>query len=182
MLATAPSATIPANAPQAATLPPAFEPRLLAGQPPSAGPESWEQHRSRLGELPGASARRAIIATIERSGLIGRGGGGFPVGRKWRSVAERSRRGAVVVANGAEGEPRSAKDRALMHLRPHLVIDGGLVAAQAIGAGELVVYVGPGHPAAVRAMRGAVAERGGRDPVALRLVDTPHGSVSGEAT
>jgi len=182
MLATAPSSTIPANAPQAATLPPAFEPRLLAGQLPSAGPESWEQHRSRLGELPGASARRAIIATIERSGLIGRGGGGFPVGRKWRSVAERSRRGAVVVANGAEGEPRSAKDRALMHLRPHLVIDGGLVAAQAIGAEELVVYVGTEHQEAVRSMRRAIAERARRELVAIRLVEAPRGYVSGEST
>ena len=159
-----------------------IERRLLAGQPFAAGPESWDQHRARLGELPRSPGPAAIIPSIERSGLIGRGGAGFPVGRKWRSVAERSRRGAVVVANGAEGEPRSAKDRALMHLRPHLVIDGGLLAAEAIGAEELVVYVGSEHGEAVRSMSRAVAERGGRDAVALRLVEAPHGYVSGEST
>src|SRR6266550_7048557 len=84
-------------------------PRLLAGPPLEAGLESWQQHRARLGELPAVSSRNGIIASLERSGLIGRGGAGFPVGQKWRSVAERTRGGAVVVANGAEGEPRSAK-------------------------------------------------------------------------
>jgi len=158
-----------------------FEPRLLAGPSFDAGPESWEQHRARLGDLPAASPSR-IIPSIERSGLIGRGGAGFPVGRKWRSVAERSGRGAVVVANGAEGEPRSAKDRDLMHLRPHLIIDGGLTAAQAIGAEDLVVYAGSEHGDAVRSMSRAIAERAGRDPVAVRLVEAPRGYVSGEST
>ena len=115
----------------------ALTPRLLAGPRFDAGPESWAQHRARLGDLPAASLHSGIIPSIERSG--------FPVGRKWRSVAERSRRGAVVVANGAEGEPHSAKDRALMHLRPHLIIDGGVIAARAIGAEELVIYVGSEH-------------------------------------
>ena len=61
---------------------------------------------------------------VEASGLLGRGGAGFPVGRKWRAVAEHSAGDAVVVVNGAEGEPRSAKDRVLMERRPHLVLDG----------------------------------------------------------
>ena len=159
-----------------------IEPRLLAGQPFAAGAESWDQHRARLGELPRSPGLAGIIPSIERSGLIGRGGAGFPVGRKWRSVAERSRRGAVVVANGAEGEPRSAKDRALMHLRPHLVIDGGVLARAAIGADELVIYVGSEHGEAVRSMSRAIAERGGRDPVAIRLVEAPRGYISGESS
>jgi NADH:ubiquinone oxidoreductase subunit F (NADH-binding) len=157
-------------------------PRVLAGPRLDAGPESWGQHRARLGDLPDASLRSGIIPSIERSGLIGRGGAGFPVGRKWRSVAERSGRAAVVVANGAEGEPHSAKDRALMHLRPHLIIDGGLIAANAIGAEELVVYVGSEHGEAVRSIRRAIAERARRDPIAIRLVEAPPGYVSGEST
>ena len=160
----------------------ALTPRLLAGPRFDAGPESWAQHRARLGDLPAASLHSGIIPSIERSGLIGRGGAGFPVGRKWRSVAERSRRGAVVVANGAEGEPHSAKDRALMHLRPHLIIDGGVIAARAIGAEELVIYVGSEHGDAVRSMSRAIAERAHRDPAAIRLVVAPPGYVSGEST
>jgi NADH:ubiquinone oxidoreductase subunit F (NADH-binding) len=166
------------NTPVAATV----EPRLLAGPPFSAGAESWNEHRARLGELTQATARATIIDSIERSGLLGRGGAGFPVGRKWRSVAEGSRRGAVVVANGAEGEPRSAKDRALMVLRPHLVIDGGLIAAGAVGADELTVYVGVEQTDAVRAVGHAIAERTDRGGVAIRLVEVPAGYVSGEST
>ena len=75
-----------------------------------------------------------MIPVLEASGLLGRGGAGFPVGRKWRTVAERSAGGTAVLVNGAEGEPLSAKDRALMTLRPHLVLDGAQLAADAVGA------------------------------------------------
>jgi NADH:ubiquinone oxidoreductase subunit F (NADH-binding) len=106
-----------------------FEPRLLAGPPPASGPERLEAHRARLGTLPPRTDRRDVISVVEASGLLGRGGAGFPVGRKWRAVAEHAAGDAVVVVNGAEGEPRSAKDRVLMEHRPHLVLDGAAVAA-----------------------------------------------------
>jgi hypothetical protein len=64
-----------------------------------------------------------LIGRLEAANLLGRGGAGFPVGRKWRAVADRGQGRAVVLANGAEGEPLSAKDRTLMAARPHLVID-----------------------------------------------------------
>jgi len=57
--------------------------------------------------------RSDLISILEASGLQGRGGAGFPVGRKWRSVAERSGGRAVILVNGAEGEPLSIKDRFL---------------------------------------------------------------------
>ena len=156
--------------------------RLLAGPSFDAGPEAYGAHVARLGEPPYGFAGARLIESLERSGLLGRGGAGFPVGRKWRAVAERARRGAVVIANGAEGEPRSAKDRALLGLRPHLVIDGAILAALSIGANLVQVYVGTEHRSAVAAMRRALAERPRVRGVALELVEAPTGYVSGESS
>ncbi|HMJ80935.1 MAG TPA: NADH-ubiquinone oxidoreductase-F iron-sulfur binding region domain-containing protein [Candidatus Dormibacteraeota bacterium] len=155
--------------------------RLLGGPAAAVGPEPYREHLGRLGPLPRPADPAELTAQIEASGLLGRGGAGFPVGRKWRSVAERSEGHAVVLANGAEGEPLSAKDRALMELRPHLVLDGALLAAQAVGADEIVLYVGGAHRAAQAALRRATGERGpARLP--LRLVSAPDRYVAGEET
>jgi NADH:ubiquinone oxidoreductase subunit F (NADH-binding) len=159
-----------------------FEPRLLAGPPLSGGPERLTAHHARLGRLPPLSERRNLIAVLDASGLLGRGGAGFPVGRKWRSVAERSTGDAVVVVNGAEGEPRSAKDRALMNLRPHLVLDGALVAADAVGATDIVLYVSREHTEARRRLAEALAEREPDPYLDVQLVAAPVGYVAGEAT
>ena len=97
--------------------------------------------------MPRGRVNLELIPELEASGLLGRGGAGFPVGRKWRALAEREGGPAVVVANGAEGEIASAKDRVLMAYRPHLVIDGALLAAEAIGADEVVFYIGSEHDA-----------------------------------
>ncbi|MEV7005043.1 NADH-ubiquinone oxidoreductase-F iron-sulfur binding region domain-containing protein [Streptosporangium sp. NPDC051022] len=83
----------------------------------------------------------ALIEELARSGLRGRGGAAFPAARKWLAVAAGSGP-RVVVANGAEGEPASWKDRWLMRRRPGLVLDGLLLAAEALGADRAIVYVG----------------------------------------
>ncbi len=159
-----------------------FEPRLLAGPPLTGGFERLEAHRARLGDLPPPTHRGQLIEMIEASGLLGRGGAGFPVGRKWRAVAEHSTGDAVVVVNGAEGEPRSAKDRALMEHRPHLVLDGALLAAHAVGAADVILYVGSEHTEARLVLAQALAERD-RDPnMRVHLVAAPVGYISGEAT
>jgi NADH:ubiquinone oxidoreductase subunit F (NADH-binding) len=159
-----------------------FQPRLLAGPPPAAGAEPLTAHHQRLGHLPGSAARRDLLAVVDASGLLGRGGAGFPVGRKWRGVAEHSTGDAVVVVNGAEGEPRSAKDGVLMRLRPHLVLDGALVAAAAVGASDVILYVGREHVEARRALAKALAERKPEPTVRMQLVAAPLGYVAGEAT
>lgn len=156
--------------------------RLLAGPSPRAGSEPFAQHLERLGGLPPSSRRGELISTLEASGLLGRGGAGFPVGRKWRSVAERADGRAVIVVNGAEGEPGSVKDRALMTLRPHLVIDGAILAAGAVGAQEIVVYIGEEHANARAAMGRAVEERAREIARPIRIVEAPIGYVSGEAS
>ena len=141
--------------------------------------ESLAAHRQRLGPLPTLPPDQ-LIAELEASGLLGRGGAGFPVGCKWRSVAERSSGGAVVLVNGAEGEPLSQKDRTLMASRPHLVIDGALLAARAAAADDIIFYIGLEHRAADAALRRALAERSADIRGRVRIVDAPAGYVSGE--
>lgn len=152
---------------------------LTSGPDLRLGPERWYDHQRRLGPLPTAAG---MITVLEHSGLRGRGGAAFPVGRKWRTVAGRRRGSAVVLANGAEGEPLSHKDRTLLAARPHLVIDGAVLAALALGADRIVLYVGVEHDAAGRALQQALAERGlgPRSRPAVELVAAPQGYVSGE--
>src|SRR5204862_6023432 len=155
---------------------------LLAGPRSDAGPERLADHRARLGGLPSASARADVIDALDASGLLGRGGAGFPAGQKWRAVAGRSSGHAVVVANGAEGEPKSWKDRVLMAARPHLVLDGALLAADAVGADEVIVYVGVEHVSARQALSLAIAERETETRGRLRLVTAPEAFIAGEAS
>lgn len=156
-----------------------MEPRLFAGPPAAAGPETHAEHLARLGRLPSGKAAAAVIPVLEASGLLGRGGAGFPVGRKWRSVAGQTGGRPVVLANGAEGEPLSAKDRTLLRLRPHLVLDGALVAADAVGADRIVLYVGGAHRDAQASIWRALGER--RDlRVAIDLLDAPDTYLAGE--
>jgi NADH:ubiquinone oxidoreductase subunit F (NADH-binding) len=155
---------------------------LLAGPALEAGAESIAGHVARLGPLPGSRHRADLIRQLDDAGIVGRGGAGFPVGRKWRAVAERSAGHAALVVNGAEGEPASLKDRSLMAARPHLVIDGALLAADAVGAEAIIFYVGSRHRRAASALRRAIAERKPEFRQRVDLVEAPVGYVSGEET
>src|SRR5690349_15252591 len=76
----------------------------------------------------------ATIEEVLRSGLRGRGGGGFPTGRKWAGIASQTGTRRFVVCNGAEGEPGTFKDRALMRANPYQLVEGLIIAAFAVGA------------------------------------------------
>ena len=145
-------------------------PRLLAGMGEHA--LSYDAHRRLHGPLP---RERDLVGVVAESGLTGRGGAAFPVGRKMEAVAA-GRGRPVVVANGTEGEPASGKDKVLLAYTPHLVLDGVVLAARAIGAREAFVAVASrtAHAAVTRAL----AER--RDPVAVRAVVAPDRFVPGE--
>jgi NADH:ubiquinone oxidoreductase subunit F (NADH-binding) len=159
-------------------------PRLLAG----LGHQevlSLAGHERRYGLLwlRGPSGRRRperLIDIVEASGLTGRGGAGFPTGRKMRSVAGRSE--PVVVANGAEGEPASAKDRLLLTQLPHLVLDGITLAADAVGATEAYLCVHRQERELIDSLAAAVAERrtAGLDPVPIQIAGIPSRYVSSE--
>ena len=151
---------------------------LLAGPSAAHGMESLAEHRQRLGPMPPPSP--ALIDSLERSNLRGKGGAGFPVATKWRSVASQRGGRPVVLANGGEGEPLSRKDRVLMERRPHLVIDGAVLAADTVGADDIVLYVGADHTGAIQAMHRALTERPAAERVRLRLVSAPVRYVSGE--
>ena len=151
---------------------------VLGGPDPAAGAEPLAAHLARLGDLPRGGTE--VIDSVERSGLRGRGGAGFPAATKWRSVRAAGRGDAVVLANGAEGEPLSAKDQVLMTCRPHLVLDGIVLATGSVGARRALLYVGAEHVAAQTAMRRALADR--RDPIAIEVVSSPPRYVAGEET
>ncbi|HVB06720.1 MAG TPA: NADH-ubiquinone oxidoreductase-F iron-sulfur binding region domain-containing protein [Acidimicrobiales bacterium] len=155
--------------------------RLLAGPPHAGGTESLVDHNRRLNPLELDAVDPAELrAIIERSGLLGRGGGQFPIATKC-AVAAESPGVAVVVVNASEGEPASRKDRTLIEMRPHLVIDGAMVAARAIGADEIVFYLHEGRGPSIAALQGAISERG-NDAVPVRLVEAPARYVAGETS
>ncbi|HEY3484472.1 MAG TPA: NADH-ubiquinone oxidoreductase-F iron-sulfur binding region domain-containing protein [Ilumatobacteraceae bacterium] len=81
----------------------------------------------------------ATIDAVDTAGLRGRGGGGFPTGRKWRSVASQTGTRRFVVCNGAEGEPGTFKDRALLRANPYQLVEGVIIAAFAVGADEAFI-------------------------------------------
>ncbi len=151
-------------------------PRLLAGLEPG-GPMSLAAHTAIHGPVAQVPAHQ-LIEEVERSGLRGRGGADFPTARKLRAVAERRRIGPVIV-NGSETEPASAKDRLLLSRLPHLVLDGAVLAAGAVGAGKVIVKVGSNAADAMSALEGAVSVRE-RDPVPIEVVAGPEGYVAGE--
>jgi len=157
---------------------PSVLPRLLAGIDPSGRPVELGEHLRQNGPLPDLPPA-ALIEEVARSGLRGRGGADFPTARKLSAVAERRGASAVIV-NGSETEPASHKDAVLMAALPHLVLDGALLAAGAVGAGEVIVALREDSHAALSALEHAIGERQERIPIAL--VAHAEGYVTGEET
>jgi NADH:ubiquinone oxidoreductase subunit F (NADH-binding) len=151
--------------------------RLLAG-PARTLPQHLELH----GEAPVLARGEgpALIDWVARADLRGRGGAGFPTAAKLAAVA--GGRGPFVVANGAEGEPASAKDRRLLESSPHLVLDGALLAAQTVGAGQVLLCVRQGAVDALETVRVAISERAAQRmlQVPVELVVTPNSYLAGE--
>jgi NADH:ubiquinone oxidoreductase subunit F (NADH-binding) len=120
-----------------------------------------------------------LVDAIERARLVGRGGASFPVATKWRAVEQRSHGRAVVVVNGAEGEPQSKKDRFLMTTRPHLVLDGAFIAARVLGARRVILYVGERHSAARDSILRTLAQRSEPERSIVSFATAPSRYVAG---
>jgi NADH:ubiquinone oxidoreductase subunit F (NADH-binding) len=120
-----------------------------------------------------------LIEAVEAAGLVGRGGAGFPMATKLRAVAS-GRRRPVIVVNGAESEPASAKDRLLLTTRPLLVLDGAQLAAAAARARDVELCLDTDD--AERVIGEALAERDATEPggVSIRVTRVPRRYVSGE--
>ena len=95
---------------------------------------------------------------VEESGLRGRGGGGFPAGKKWKQVARQKETERYVVCNGDEGDPGAFMDRSIMEGDPHKMLEGMLIAAYLTGAQNAYIYVRAEYPLAVERLRTAIAQ------------------------
>ncbi len=134
-------------------------------------------HLSRYGTAPAAGA--GLIDEVEKAGLTGRGGAGFPTAAKLLAVMA-GRRRPIAVANGTEGEPASAKDKVLLVTAPHLVLDGVELVADLLGADQAILCVDRAWPAVHAAVEAARAERATSGCGAVHLFDAPDRYVSGE--
>ena len=127
-----------------------------------------------------AAGTGAVIDRLEASGLRGRGGGWFPAAAKWRAVrVEEGPR--AIVANGAEGEPGSIKDRFLMRTRPAAILDGLALAAEALEASEATIYLKGSFAREAAALRSALAARPA-DALAVSVHLGEDSYIAGEET
>ncbi|WP_255769653.1 NADH-ubiquinone oxidoreductase-F iron-sulfur binding region domain-containing protein [Pseudarthrobacter sulfonivorans] len=168
-------------------------PETLAQQDPPAGPQasrlmaagpdpSLARHLETFGPLDPGAITGTLLRELEASGLTGRGGAAFETWRKALTAAQSRRRGwfpagPVVIANGAEGEPLSFKDRTLLAYAPHLVLDGLLALNGALSGTQMYLYV---PAAAISGLRRALAEHPGARRI--EIVEAPETFISGEAS
>ncbi|MFC5143111.1 NADH-ubiquinone oxidoreductase-F iron-sulfur binding region domain-containing protein [Streptomyces aureoversilis] len=155
-------------------------PRLLAGLDETAWMDR-DAHLAVHGPAPDLDTGE-LAGLAEEIGLRGRGGAGFLFARKLRAVAaslHRKGSSAAVVVNGSEGEPGCLKDTALLLYAPHLVLDGAVLAAKALGAQR--VAVGVTRPDVERSVNRAIAERDASEPRA-DVTLLPERFVTGESS
>jgi len=100
----------------------------------------------------------AVIEEIKHSGLRGRGGGGFPTGRKWESCSKAEEETKYVICNADEGDPGTFQDRSILEGNPHCVIEGMLIGAYAVGAKEGYIYVRNEYPLAIKHVETALKQ------------------------
>jgi NADH-quinone oxidoreductase subunit F len=161
------------------------------------GRERLEDYRARGGYEALAKAIKEapeqLIGEVSAAGLRGRGGAAFPTAKKWAFTRECGEQPHYLVMNGGEDEPGSKKDRLLMENLPHLVIEGVILAAYAIGAPQAYLYVNANYEAAINSMGDALAQAkkggycgesilGSNFAVDIELVPAPHNYVAGEDT
>lgn len=111
---------------------------------------------SALGQVLTRMTPEEVISVIEESGLRGRGGAGFPTGRKWRFCSQAPGAVRYLICNGDEGDPGAFMDRAVMEGDPHAVLEGMLIGAYAIGAKKGFIYVRHEYPLAVKRLAQAI--------------------------
>ena len=161
------------------------------------GREGLKEYRARGGYQALAQAVRGAaedaVKIISDAGLRGRGGAGFPTGKKWQLTREATETPRYLVMNGGEDEPGSKKDRVLLENLPHLVIEGVIVSAYAIGAGRAYLYINAKYDVAIKIIADALAEAkaasywgektlGSDFHLDIEIIPAPHNYVAGEDT
>lgn len=124
-------------------------------------PEKIEEYIARDGYMAAAKALTEmtpdqIIDEMKRSGLRGRGGAGFPTGLKWELSSKVKGEQKYIICNGDEGDPGAFMDRSIMEGDPHVVLEGMLIGAKAIGASKGYIYVRAEYPLAVHRLQVAI--------------------------
>ena len=161
------------------------------------GREGLKEYRARGGYEALAKAvvgtAEEIVKVVSDAGLRGRGGAGFPTGKKWQFTREAAEQPRYLVINGGEDEPGSKKDRVLLENLPHLVIEGAILSAFAIGASKTYFYINARYDVAIKSIGDALAEAkaegywgenilGGNFTLDVEIVAAPHNYVAGEDT
>ncbi len=161
------------------------------------GRESLENYKARGGYEALAKAIKGspedLIQIVSDAGLRGRGGAGFPTGKKWQFTREAPEQPRYLVMNGGEDEPGSKKDRVLLENLPYLVIEGAVLSAYAIGASKAYLYINANYQEATQSINDALAEAkaaacwgqsilGSNYNLDIELVPAPHNYVAGEDT
>jgi NADH-quinone oxidoreductase subunit F len=142
--------------------------------------ESFEEYCATGGYRP---ITRNILEEVTVSGLRGRGGAGFPVGKKWSIAAETEADDRYVVCNAGEDEPGSFKDRVLIETRPHLVLEGMVLAARAISAKHAYLYLNETYSDCFSRMTSAIEEAkaaGHLEDLTVTIHGAPTVYVAGE--
>ena len=161
------------------------------------GPEGLDAYRSRGGyqavDRLAELSPQDVIARVEESGLRGRGGAGFPTGKKLALTLESPETPRYVVMNGGEDEPGSNKDRVLMENVPHLLLEGIILSGYAVQAEKAYLYINHGYEAATRSVETAIREAreagywgeniaGSGYSLDIEMVAAPSNYVAGEDT
>ena len=126
------------------------------------GREGLKEYQARGGYEALAKALKGtpenVIQVVSDAGLRGHGGAGFPTGKKWQFTREAPEQPHYLVMNGGEDEPGSRKDRVLLENLPHLVIEGAVLGAYAIGAGKAYLYINAKYENAIKSVTDALSE------------------------
>jgi NADH-quinone oxidoreductase subunit F len=134
--------------------------RLVTSRLGRTNPENIEDYIATGGyaglEKALTMERLAVIDEMKKSGLRGRGGGGFPTGNKWQFVHDAVGDKKYIVCNADEGDPGAFMDRSVLEGDPHAVMEGMMIAAYAIGADEGVIYCRAEYPLAIRRLNLAI--------------------------
>ncbi|OPZ88293.1 MAG: NADP-reducing hydrogenase subunit HndC [bacterium ADurb.Bin429] len=142
-------------------------------------PTSIDEYIARGGYAAAARALTTmtpeqIIEAIKTSGLRGRGGGGFPTGRKWESCRKAHGTPKYVVCNADEGDPGAYMDRSILESDPHSVLEGMIIGSFAVGANQGFIYVREEYPLAVERLRHAITQAEELGLLGTNIFDTGH--------
>ena len=113
-----------------------------------------------------------VVDAVDKSGLRGRGGGGFPAGKKWKQVARQPEKERFVVCNGDEGDPGAFMDGSVMEGDPYKLIEGMMIAGYAVGSENGYIYVRAEYPMSVARLRHAISELENRGMLGDNILGT----------